>query len=149
MIRMIAAAAWACLVTAASAYVSATWGLGQADRTESHGSAAGIGRKTTPPISVPIIVNGAVEGYVTAQFIYLVDMKAAKQISIEPDAFVADEAFRILYSEPFDFSHIEKFDLASLTKDLAVKVNRRLGDDIIKDVLVGEFNYVAKGDISK
>jgi hypothetical protein len=39
--------------------------------------------------------------------------------------------------------------LAQLTRNLANNVNRRLGEDIIKDVLVGEFNYVAKGDISK
>jgi hypothetical protein len=149
VIRLIAIAVWICIVTAASAYVSGTWRLGPDRHSGVHDGAAGTGRKTTPAINVPIIVNGAVEGYVTAQFIYLVDMKALKQISIEPDAFVTDEAFRTLYSEPFDFSHIEKYDMVALTRKLAINVNRRLGEDIIKDVLVGEFNYVAKGDISK
>jgi hypothetical protein len=149
MTRLIATAIWVCFVTAASAYVSGTWRLGATDHTESSDSVTGKGRKTTPPISVPIIVNGAVEGYVTAQFTYLFDMKALKRISVEPDAFVTDEVFRTLYSEPFDFSHIEKYDLTGLTRNLAIRVNRRLGEDIIKDVLVGEFNYVPKGDISK
>ncbi|WP_175492461.1 hypothetical protein [Methylocapsa palsarum] len=54
-----------------------------------------------------------------------------------------------MYSEPFDFGHIEKYDLSGLTRSLADRVNRRLGDDIIKDVLVGEFNYVPKAEISK
>ncbi|SFK04655.1 hypothetical protein SAMN05444581_101473 [Methylocapsa palsarum] len=95
MIRLIATAVWVCIVTAASAYVSGTWRRGSDESTITSSSAAGIGRKTTPPINVPIIINGAVEGYVTAQFVYLVDVKALKQVSIEPDAFVADEAFRI------------------------------------------------------
>jgi hypothetical protein len=150
MIRLIGIGVWICLVTVAAAYVAGTWSLGRAGRAEArHGASVDLEHKKTAPISVPIIVNGAVEGYVTAQFTYVVDAKALTHMSISPDAFVIDEAFRALYTEPFDFKHIEKFDLAALTKALVSRVNQRLGDDIVRDVLIGEFNYVPRDEISK
>jgi hypothetical protein len=48
-----------------------------------------------------------------------------------------------------DFNHLQKFDLQGLTKALAQKINLRLGREIIKDVLVEEFTYVPKRDISR
>jgi hypothetical protein len=44
---------------------------------------------------------------------------------------------------------LQKFDLQGLTKALAQKINLRLGREIIKDVLVEEFTYVPKRDISR
>lgn len=149
MMRLAATGIWICLVTIVSAYVSGVLTLRQPDAADKHAQAAGDERKTTAPISVPIIAGGGVEGYVTAQFVYIVDAKAMKKIAIAPDAFVTGEAFRILYSEPLDFNHIEKYDLAGLTNRLAKNVNERLGEDIIKNVLVVEFNYVAKSEISQ
>lgn len=149
MMRLIASCIWICIVTAASAYVSATWKLEQAETKQPDKSLIGLEHKTTAPINVPMIVNGNVEGYVVAQFVYLCDAQSLKQLSVPPDAFIADEAFRTLYSEQVDFSHLEKYDLSALTKGLVKKVNQRLGADIIKDMLIGEFNYVPKRDISK
>ena len=66
-----------------------------------------------------------------------------------PDDFIADEAFRELYSGEVDFNHLQKYDLQGLTKALGQKINQRLGKEIIKDVLVEEFTYVPKRDISR
>ena len=60
-----------------------------------------------------------------------------------------DEAFRTLYVERVDFRHLEKYDVAALTKMLLAKVNQRLGGEIVRDVLVEQFNYVPKAEISK
>lgn len=149
MMRLIASCIWICLVTAASGYVSATWMFGPAETKQPDKSLDGLEHKTTTPINVPMIVNGTVEGYVVAQFVYLSDAQSLKQLSVPPDVFIADEAFRTLYSEQVDFNHLEKYDLSALTKTLVKKVNQRLGADIIKDMLIGEFNYVPKRDISK
>jgi hypothetical protein len=106
-------------------------------------------RKKTLPINVPMIANGIVEGYIVAQFIYLADAKNLEALSIPPDDFITDEAFRLLYSGEVDFAHLEKYNLQGLTKTLAQKINLRLGKEIIKDVLVEEFTYVPKRDISR
>jgi hypothetical protein len=96
-----------------------------------------------------MIANGNVEGYIVAQFIYLADAKNLRELSVSPDDFITDEAFRVLYSGEVDFKNLQKYDLQGLTKVLAQKVNQRLGMEIIKDVLVEEFTYVPKRDISR
>ena len=62
---------------------------------------------------------------------------------------ITDEAFRLLYSSKVDFAHLEKYDLQGLTTALTQKINLRFGNEIIKEVLVEEFTYVPKRDISR
>lgn len=149
MIRLVASCIWICVVTAASIYVGGTFKLGQAETAEGRKGVEGLEPKKTAAINIPMIVNGSIEGYVVAQFVYLIDAKNAKELSVPPEAFIADEAFRTLYADQMDFNHLEKYDVAALTQELVRKVNQRLGGDIVKDVLVEEFNYVPKHDISK
>jgi hypothetical protein len=101
------------------------------------------------PLNVPMIANGIVEGYIVAQFIYLADARNLKELAIAPDDFITDEAFRLLYSSKVDFAQLEKYDLQGLTTALTQKINLRFGNKIIKEVLVEEFTYVPKRDISR
>ena len=96
-----------------------------------------------------MIAGGAVAGYVVAQFIYLDRPGSVEAFSVPPDVFITDEAFRMLYVDKVDFNHLAKYDVSALTKELVKKVNQRLGGDIVKDVLVEQFNYVPKDDMSK
>ncbi|WP_146030155.1 hypothetical protein [Methylocella silvestris] len=136
-------------MTLTATYLGATWKSPPEQSTDSRQSPEHLERKKTEPISVPVIADGNVAGYVVAQFIYLVDPEALKRLAAPPDAFITDEAFRKLYVEKIDFAHLEKFDLQALTRFLTTQVNRRLGADIIKDILVDQFNFISKNDISK
>jgi hypothetical protein len=149
MIRLIASCIWIIAITSASAYVSSIWSSRPTESGTAVNKAGDLERKKTLPLNVPMIANGIVEGYIVAQFIYLADAQSLKELSVPPDDFIADEAFRELYSGQVDFNHLQKYDLQSLTKTLAQKINQRLGREIIKDVLVEEFTYVPKGDISR
>jgi len=149
MMRLVGSCLWVCIVMALSVYMSATWKGGQAEPSQADKRFEDLEHKKTAPINVPIIANGNVEGYVVAQFIYLIDAKRLKKLSVPPDVFITDEIFRTLYSDQLDFNHLEKYDVSALTKDLVKKVNQRLGGDFVKDLLVDEFNYVTKSEISK
>ncbi len=149
MIRLAACCVWICIASLASAYVAATWKPGADQAKTAPQQASHLEHKKTEPISVPMIADGNVAGYVVAQFVYLIDPQALKDSSTPPDAFIADEAFRRLYIDKVDFNHLEKYDVAALTKDLVKKVNQRLGAEIVKDILIEQFNYVPKRDISK
>jgi hypothetical protein len=96
-----------------------------------------------------MISNGNVQGYIVAQFVYLTDESSLHELSVPPDDFIADEAFRELYTSNVDFKHLEKYDVERLTKLLAQKTNLRLEKDIIKDILVAEFTFVPAREISK
>ena len=78
--------------------------------------------RKTPTLNVPIVKDGAVQGYVIAQFVYTVDADAVKAMPLPPEAYLIDEAFRALYSdEKLDFRKLEKFDLNKLTKQFSFR----------------------------
>jgi len=149
MIRLIVSCGWICAVTMLSVAGVCWLRLGDTRTTTTHTQAESLEHKRTQPINVPMIANGKIEGYVVAQFVYLADAQSLKQLTVPPDVFLADEAFRTLYSTSVDFRHLDKYDLGALTRKLVVTVNQRLGVDIVKEVLVEQFNYVPKKDISR
>jgi flagellar basal body-associated protein FliL len=149
MIKLIVAGVWACLVTLAAFYGTMTWKV--AHSVPSAGKEAVVlETQKTRTISVPIVADGTVQGYVVAQFSYVIDSKALKQAPVPPEVFLLDEAFRTIYSDDkFDFKHLDKYDITKLTKDLVQRVNTRLNADLMKDVLVEEFNFFTKEDAQK
>jgi hypothetical protein len=149
MIRLILSCGWICVVTVIAVYVAGSMRLGTSVNAHPHGKAELLEHKKTEPINVPMIANGKIEGYIVAQFVYLADSHSLSQLPVPPDVFVADEAFRTLYSTSVDFRHLDKYDLGALAKSLVTKVNQRLGTLIVKDVLVEQFIYVPRSDISR
>jgi hypothetical protein len=149
MIRLIASCVWLIAATSLSAYVTATWKSSDAEGATPVRKSGAIQRKKTAPINVPMISNGNVEGYIVAQFVYLADENSLRESSVPPDDFIADEAFRELYTSDVDFNHLEKYDVERLTKVLAEKTNLRLAKEIIKDILVAEFTFIPAREVSK
>ena len=148
MTKLILSAVWICIITLVSSYTAASWKARGTIVPTGEPSLTGLNYQKTDPINVPIIVDGGVKGYVVAQFVYTADATALKQLSVPPDAFILDEAFRTVYSDDrIDFDHLERFDLASLTKTLMEAVNTRFGTELIQDVLVHQFTFVTKEEI--
>ncbi|MGB8279260.1 MAG: hypothetical protein WCF20_15190 [Methylovirgula sp.] len=148
MIKLIASCLWICLITATAAYAAATWKL-QAEAAIPAPNVEKLQYHKSGTLNVPMIANGAVQGYVVVEFGFTETEKAAN-LPVPPDAFLLDEAFRIIYSDPkLDFHHLEKYDVAGLTKALVQTVNRRLNEDAIKEVLVEEINFVSSKEISR
>lgn len=148
MMWLIAGFTWIIIVTAASAYIAATWQPGTTSTGPSQ-SPEDLQRKKTAPVNVPMIANGKIEGYIVAQFVYLASASALQKLAVPPDDLITDEVFRELYSKEVDFKRLERYDLQRLTKTLIEKINQRLGPSAIKDLLVAEFTYIPKQEISK
>jgi hypothetical protein len=107
-------------------------------------------QKKTRVINVPILVDGQVRGYVVAQFLYTADEKAMKEAPTPPDPVILDEAFRMIYAdEQRDFRDLRKVDLGKLTAELKSRVDKRIKPDIVKDIVIEDFNYISKDDIRK
>jgi hypothetical protein len=149
MLKLALSCLWVCIVTLASAYTMVAVKTRHAEASVptklSH-----VGYEKTSPINVPIIANGLVAGYVIIQLSYTINAEDGKKANVPIEAFLLDEAFKTLYGdEKLDFRHLERYDVASLTQNLIKKVNVRLNSPMVKDVLVEEFNYISKEDISK
>lgn len=99
----------------------------------------------TRVLNVPMIAGGAIRGYIVAQFNYTVDGSKAKSVSVSPEVFLLDEAFRTIYTDDhLDFLHLEKYDINGLTTHLVAATNQRLGVDLIHDVLIQDFTFISK-----
>jgi hypothetical protein len=145
MIKLLIAGVWICLVTFASAYFVANWQAqaGAPEPKKPEPFFEGIEYHNLAPITVPMINNGVVQGYVVARLTFTSETKVLHQFPGDVQPFLVDETFRALYEDgKIDMRNIQKYDMASLLKTVKKNVNERLGLDLVKDVLVTELNYV-------
>lgn len=149
MTKMILSGVWACVVTLASAYGAYSWQT--AASSPEHGPkvfGSGLETVRTRMISVPIIIDGAIQGYVMAQLIFTIDSKTLKDMPIKPDIYLLDEAFKTIYGEgTIDFRKVQKQDLGGLAKKIADSTNKRFGSRLVEDVLIQEMNYLSKDGV--
>jgi len=138
-------------VIASAATVGAEIGTRQAILARDSGTTV-TGQRTiesrkTHEINVPRIKNGAVKGYAVMLLSYAVDVNAMKKAEMAPDSVLVDEAFRYVYDdETIDFDHLDRFDIAKMSRALIRSVNARVKGDVLVDVGVEEFTYAPFGD---
>jgi hypothetical protein len=134
---------WVCAVTSASVYF-ASWNAGGASIASDEALLQGIDYVKTRQITVPRISEGKIQGYVIARFVFTVDAQTARELAVPPEIFVVDEAFRTIYGDDkLDFDRLEKVDLSGLTAQIVTNVNARLQPDLVKELLVEQFDYVS------
>ena len=98
--------------------------------------------RKTHEINVPRLKDGAIKGYAVMLLSYTLDLGALKKAAMAPDSILVDEAFRYVYDDDtIDFDHLDRFDLAKMSKALIRSVNARVKGDVLVDVGVEEFTY--------
>jgi hypothetical protein len=149
MVKLILASLWVCLVTLASTYAAISWHTKPAqEQGEKQKHFGGLESVRTRMISVPVVGEGGIHGYVMAQFIFTVDAKTMGRMSVKPDVFLLDEAFKAIYgARNVDFRTFQKSDLPGLSKQIGENVNKRLGMPLVDDVLIQELNYISKDNV--
>jgi hypothetical protein len=149
MMKAVLLGVWVCVVTLGTAYGVMTWQKGRSagEETASHGPVV-LQQMQTKMINVPIINEGAVQGYVLAQFAYTVEADKLKELSTKPDVILVDEAFKLIYAgEVVDFRHLRRSDIAGLSKVILENVNKRFGQKLVHEVLVQELNYLPRDQL--
>jgi flagellar basal body-associated protein FliL len=153
MILRLVAGIWLCVVALGSSFGMTQWKMQQA---ASHAADAKGGVKKAgelrklKSITVPLIAGGQVQGYLVAQFAFMIDNEASKQFDTQPDAFVSDEAFRLLYAdEKLDYKNLDRFNIPNFAAAVKANVNARLKTNVVADVLVQEFNFINAEDVRR
>ena len=147
MMKNVMAGFWVCAVTLASCYAAVTWIVGRAP-AEEQTHYEGLQYKKLPAMNIPIVAEGAVQGYVIANLVFTTDAKTLREISVPPEAFIQDEVFRHVYSdETLDFKKLSRYNVNGMIANVREKINKRLGAEIVKEILVENFNFVDKSDI--
>ena len=147
MMKNVMAGFWVCAVTLASCYAAVTWIVGRAP-AEEQTHYEGLQYKKLPAMNIPIVAEGAVQGYVIANLVFTADAKTLREISVPPEAFIQDEVFRHVYSdETLDFKKLSRYNVNGMIANVREKINKRLGAEIVKEILVENFNFVDKSAI--
>ncbi|MCQ0988172.1 hypothetical protein [Jiella marina] len=147
MIKLIAVGVWAAIVALGSSYVMASVfapePVAEAEKEPTYFE--GLDYRSTDSVTIPMISDQAIQGYILARFVYTIDGKVGNSLKVPPDPFILDEVFRRLYSaDNFDFDHPEKFDLTELTTSIKESVNKRYEQELVHELLVEQFDYIAK-----
>ena len=144
-------ALWIGAVSTLSAYLSGHW-MNNKSFTELSASPMqeGMDFEKTRAISVPMITDGKVRGYVVAQFVYTIDSTTLKELAIPPNPFVVDEAFRAIFTDrTIDFEDLKHYDIDALTTLIRDNVNARMQAQLVHDILVEEFSFFPESAINK
>ena len=150
MIRLLLIGLWVCILTAGASYAVVYMGEHGSLLPQREEYLDGLQYQKTRVLSIPMVEDGGVRGYIVAQFVYTVEGRTLHQLTVPPEPFVVDEAFRKIYADDsMDFRKLARYDLTILTASIKQRVNERMHGDIVKDVLVEDFNYVAKEEFQK
>jgi hypothetical protein len=138
-------------LAATVAAIAAEVGTDKVNALREGHSAAAVARSTearkTHEINVPRIKDGVIKGYAVMLLSYTVDLSALRTAAMAPDSILVDEAFRYVYDDDtIDFDHLDRFDLARMSKALIRAVNARVKADVVVDVGVQEFTYAPISD---
>ena len=148
MKKLLVLGVWLVAVSLGTSYVVASVMSGPAPEKGPSTYFAGLDYRRTDGISIPMIQDGAVRGYVLARFVYTIDGEVLASLAVPPEPFVLDEAFRTIYSmEGFDATRPERYDLAGLTSKIRDSVNARFGTAIVREVLVEQFDFLPKDEL--
>jgi hypothetical protein len=148
MIKLIATGVWICLVTIASGYAATLWQTDTAPKEEVDKFFGGLQSVKTSQISVPVISGGKVQGYVLAQFVFTIKADLMKRMSVTPDVYLLDAAFRAIYTVDASLLRgAKKQDLKALTTAIKSRVNERFGQEFVDDVLIERYNFLGKDEV--
>lgn len=136
---------WVALVTLGSGWAAAMWKAAASKPVVDTSAEASTQFLKTRAISVPMIAEGQVQGYIVVQFGLTLDGALLKKAPVPAEVFVVDEAFRLLYTDDqLDFKHLKKFDIPKFTKAVMDNTNDRLKEKVVRQVLLQEMSYVEK-----
>jgi flagellar basal body-associated protein FliL len=150
MIRNILAGAFVCALALGTSYFVAQHEIGAQEKPKaSEHTVIGLQYKKVPAVNVPVIAEGVVKGYVVAGLVFTADSDALSSLSVPVDVFVRDEAFRYLYADPrVDFRNLSRYPVNEMIAEVRTNVNKRLGSDVVRDILLDNVNFVDKSDVA-
>ena len=98
--------------------------------------------------SIPVISDGAVQGYFLTRLSYTIDPKKSNLLTIPVKDLVTDALYSALVGKQvIDFPAMEKFDLETFKTLIKDTLNDRLGEIVFHDVIVEQIDFLSKADI--
>jgi len=148
MIKFIVAGLWLCAVTIGAVFYSFQWSGAKASAEPPPALLGGLDYVKTEVLSVPVLKQGSIVGYFLAQLVYTVEPERLKKLSVPADTLFSDELYSYLFSNPsVDFTETKKLDLDQFRNGVREAINKRLGEELIHDVMIDQVDFLSKEEI--
>jgi hypothetical protein len=148
MIKFVIAALWLVAVTLGTVIFSFSMSGPRADKASQPAFFGGLDYVKTDIISVPLMKNEEVYGYFLTRLVYTVEPAVMKTLSLPAEALLVDEVYTYLYANPdIDFADYAKLDLDKLRTGIREAVNKRVGKNLVHDVLIEQIDFLSKAEI--
>jgi hypothetical protein len=148
MIKFVIAALWLVAVTLGTVIFSFSMSGSKADKAPQHAFFGGLDYVKTDIISVPLMKNEEVYGYFLTRLVYTVEPAVMKTLSLPAEALLVDEVYTYLYANPeIDFADYARLDLGKLRTGIREAVNKRVGKNLVHDVLIEQIDFLTKAEI--
>lgn len=147
MVKTVVVGIWVCLVTLAAVYFSVDMATKPKADPEAEKKPA-IEMVKGESITVPVLKDGEVLGYFIGRVSFLMDKEKLQGVELPMTEYMTDEMFSLLVgSKMVNLSDPTAFKLDEYKKMIREDLNKRLGDEYVKDVLVEQLDYMSKEDI--
>ena len=148
MIKFVVAGLWLCAVSIGAVIYS--FQVAGAKTTVEPAAAllGGLDYVKTDVLSVPVLRRGGVVGYFLTRLVYTVDPVEIKELSVPPLTLINDQVYTYLFTNPnIDFSQIDTLDLDTFRNGLRDSINKRIGKDMIHDIMIEQIDFLSKSEI--
>ncbi|MCA1403784.1 hypothetical protein I6F26_04100 [Ensifer sp. IC3342] len=150
MLKLVLTGVWVCAVTLGSVYFSMQYASApvvseaDADRRASEDYVPG------EIITVPVIKEGAVQGYFLAKLSFSATKEGIAKLHAPLRQVVTDELYDMLVGSKFvDLADTGSFDLPTFKVAVKDGLNKKLGNEVITEVLVEQLEYLTKDDVER
>jgi len=96
----------------------------------------------TDIISIPVMVEGDVKGYLLVQLAFVMDEKIKSELDVPIVPFITDAVFAEFFGAYADVHQIEKLRFEPSRERIIESSNQRFGAPVIKDLLMQQFNFI-------
>jgi hypothetical protein len=148
MVKLIITGLWVCVVTLGAVYFSVKMSAPPPPVDESQLLKDKSELVKGEAINVPVLANGAVQGYFITRISFLMDKEKVKGLHLPLTEMMTDELFTLLVGNRMvDLSDTKAFDLETFKASIKDNLNKKFGDDYVLEPLIEQIDYLSKDDI--
>ncbi|MBD8553438.1 hypothetical protein IFT84_02745 [Rhizobium sp. CFBP 8762] len=149
MLKLLFTGVWVCAISLGAVYFSSRIPAKPLVLEGAAAKRAGeqyvFGELTT----LPVIQNGAVQGYFLTKITLIVKRDAIEGLDIPIKETLTDELYSLLVgNKVIDITNTKAFDLNDFKKMILETMNTKLAGDIVQTVLVEQLEYLTKQDVT-
>lgn len=148
MLKLIITGIWVAAVTLGSVYFSIQMAMAPDPDADEAKKKAVQELVRGEILTYPVIAAGSVEGYFLARASFITDKTKLEEITLPIPELLTDELYTELVGDKvIRIGENRNFDLRAFKERVKTSLNRRLGSEVVLDVIIEQVDYLTKEEI--